>query len=152
MEKYTVELVQVAQDKNGNDYKKIKVEGVKETLFVFPRAYKDYEKIEEGAELGGVISTSGKFKHFVDTLEPPKYIKESRAQQVAGFEAKKTENIKEAMKRKDESIAYFNSVNSAIQIVTASPNFSSMREEDVVELIRKWRNWFFEEWKDKPPF
>lgn len=67
----------------------------------------------------------------------------------------KAKNIEEAQKRKSESIAYFNSVNSAIAMlpfrqgtlkITASDNGEK-------EFIIYWRDWFiseYEKWDNQP--
>ena len=72
---------------------------------------------------------------------------------VSALMDKKAEQIEKAQDRKAESIAYFNSVNSAIaltQHVTSPLNI----EEKKAELIY-WRDWFlseYDKWNSKPPF
>lgn len=74
---------------------------------------------------------------------------------------KKAENIKEAQERKSDSIAYFNSVNSAINLVTkllepSLQNGTAIPSEAELKVkIRVWRDWFIQEYEDyntKAPF
>jgi hypothetical protein len=57
------------------------------------------------------------------------------------------EILKNAQYRKSLSIAYFNSVNSAIELVS---NFYPKDEkiEDIKKTIVDWRDWFLEEHKN----
>jgi len=53
--------------------------------------------------------------------------------------------LKDAQYRKSLSIAYFNSVNSAIAL--AGTMFPDMEGVDAKEFIKEWRDWFLEEHK-----
>lgn len=60
-----------------------------------------------------------------------------------------SESVKEAQERKNDSIAYFNSLNSAIAIVVqgyTDAQIMNMAGEVKSSLI-SWRDWFLEEWK-----
>ena len=70
---------------------------------------------------------------------------------------KKAENIKEAQERKAESIAFFNSTNSAIALVNAMRNndVHIPSESELKVTIRAWRDWFlkeYEDWNKGQPF
>lgn len=54
--------------------------------------------------------------------------------------------IKDAQYRKGLSIAYFNSVNAAIEL--ANVMFPDMEHVDVKEFIKEYRDWFLEEHKN----
>ena len=47
----------------------------------------------------------------------------------------KQDRIDKAIGNRDKSIAYFNSLNAAIQI--------TQKKDEIVE----WRNWFYQQWK-----
>ncbi len=59
--------------------------------------------------------------------------------------------LKDAQYRKSLSIAYFNSVNSAIELVTKSSLVTGGlvfgNSEDIRSAIEVWRDWFLEEHK-----
>jgi hypothetical protein len=71
----------------------------------------------------------------------------------------KAKNIEEAQNRKSESIAYFNSVNSAITMYRALRELGVAIDNPREEII-KWRDWFlseYEKWNNdlptkNPPF
>jgi len=76
---------------------------------------------------------------------------------IAKAQEKKAEYIREAQDRKSESIAYFNSLNCAIQIYAAhKPNIDT--EKELGDYIRRWRDHFLKEWENyndphkEPPF
>lgn len=50
--------------------------------------------------------------------------------------------LRDAQYRKSLSIAYFNSVNSAIELAKVK------QPEDIKEFIKEWRDWFIEEHKE----
>lgn len=66
---------------------------------------------------------------------------------VAAAQERKSEYIKEAQERKEESIAYFNATNSAIQLLTSNPRFQEMTPEDKKDNIIWWREFFLSEWR-----
>ena len=69
---------------------------------------------------------------------------------VSALMDKKNENIKEAQERKSESIAYFNSVNSAISMMKTM-DFAD--NERCKEKIIYWRDWFiseYDKWNSQP--
>ena len=60
----------------------------------------------------------------------------------------KQKGIKDAISRKEKSIAYFNSVNAAIQLICEYGQVppETSRDDYFQEEIPKWRDWFYEEW------
>ena len=60
---------------------------------------------------------------------------------------KKAENIKEAQVRKNDSIAYFNSLNSALVLLkdTFKPDADP---SEVKDFITYWRDYFLAEWQE----
>ncbi len=63
---------------------------------------------------------------------------------VAKAQERKAEYIKEAQDRKEDSIAYFNSVNSAISLLQAL-GANGMTNDSVQNFIKTWREWFLKE-------
>lgn len=62
---------------------------------------------------------------------------------------KKADNIKEAQGRKNDAIAYFNSLNSAIAIFGQVKSLNPTLWEDgeqIKSFIVEYREWFLEEW------
>ncbi len=69
-----------------------------------------------------------------------------------GGSGMKSEEIKQAQERKSESISYFNSVNSAISLVSKF-DMESMGEAELRVKLVAWRDWFLEEyekWNNQP--
>ena len=60
----------------------------------------------------------------------------------------KAKSIKDAQDRKDLSIAYFNSTNSAINMVANIVDLRTAKTEDVKDTIIFWREWFLTEHKE----
>lgn len=68
---------------------------------------------------------------------------------------RKAEMIEKAQDRKNESIAYFNAVNSAIALLSShkalispsNPIASVASDNEIHLFITKWRDWFLDEWK-----
>ena len=58
----------------------------------------------------------------------------------------KNTRIHKAMDRKEKSIAFFNSVNSAIALVSGFGK-PSMEIDDIKQAVLFWRDWFFSEWE-----
>ena len=58
----------------------------------------------------------------------------------------KNTRIHKAMDRKERSIAYFNSVNSAIALVSGF-KIPPIQTEEIMSSIVFWRTWFFSEWE-----
>jgi len=59
----------------------------------------------------------------------------------------KDDRIDRVIAIKEKSIAYFNSVNSAIAFVDALLHEKN-DIETIQQEIRRWRNWFYEEWQN----
>jgi len=60
----------------------------------------------------------------------------------------KAKSIKDAQDRKDLSIAYFNSTNSAINMVANIVDLRTAKTEDVKDTLVFWRDWFLNEHKE----
>jgi hypothetical protein len=56
----------------------------------------------------------------------------------------KAKYIAKAQDKKEESIAFFNSVNSAVNLLSKMDFYKN--REDLKEEIVFWRDWFYEEW------
>lgn len=67
---------------------------------------------------------------------------------IAKAQERKAEYIAEAQERKNESIAFFNSTNSAIALIKElSKDIPFTNDDDYKRVIRKWRDFFLEEWR-----
>lgn len=71
---------------------------------------------------------------------------------IAQAQERKAGYIKEAQDRKEMSIAYFNSLNSAIAIVNGPiGQLPSRLDTEAVETLKEniayWRDWFYSEWQ-----
>ncbi len=66
----------------------------------------------------------------------------------------RAKNIEKAQDRKSESIAYFNSVNSAIALFNGDVTRHSASTEEIKQVIVAWRDWFLDEYKkwNESPF
>ena len=62
----------------------------------------------------------------------------------------KQQRIDKAISQRDKSIAYFNSVNSAISLfgeIMGEPN-TIIKAEDLQKEIKYWRDWFYSQWQE----
>jgi hypothetical protein len=60
----------------------------------------------------------------------------------------KQKSIKDAINAKEKSIAYFNSVNSSIQMALANKSLTDSGEKKFTDLLVEWRDWFYEKWEE----
>jgi hypothetical protein len=120
-------------------------------------SFPNFANLMSGHEVEGDIVTKQNGQYTNKTLYP---VKVATTPKFGGSGAmskmmdKKAENIKEAQERKAESIAYFNSVNSAIALVNGLGT-EGMGEAELKVKIRVWRDWFlseYETWNAKTPF
>ena len=66
---------------------------------------------------------------------------------IAQAQERKAEYIEKAQDRKNESIAYFNAINSAIALMPILKDEFGFDETGAKSFIPKWRDWFLSEWK-----
>lgn len=141
----------IKQDKNGKAYKAITLEnGIKLNVFSRHSRYEEI-KIEENLDEKD-LEKSGKFWNLKDISVRPQYERQTKTQQITQFQANKAEYIKQAQERTQEGIAWFNSTNSAISLLAARNSLNTMSDTEIQAAIRLWREWFLEEFKNKPPF
>ncbi len=118
---------------------------------VFP----GFDTLSVGSEIEGnpwTNPTTGKVNIY-----PPKEKKAGgNSANISNLMDKKAENIEKAQDRKSESIAYFNSVNSAIALInTKAYTEGGNALMDYREFIQKERDWFlaeYKKWTEKSPF
>lgn len=82
------------------------------------------------------------------TIYPPK--EQKRGGGSSGMRAaqdRKSEYIKEAQERKEESIAFFNATNAAIEMVKARSDFDHLDVETKQDSLIVWRDWFLAQWR-----
>lgn len=70
--------------------------------------------------------------------------RETKSQQVAVAQERKAEYIQEAQSRKDESIAYFNSCNLALQVIGKRSEYEN--DFQYQRQFELWRDYFVSEW------
>jgi len=62
----------------------------------------------------------------------------------------KQKRIDKAIDRRDKSIAYFNSINAAINLYGNFDQLAktNLTKKNIQEVIIEWRDWFYQEWLD----
>lgn len=123
--------------------------------------------IIEGIEIMGEVKDTTKNPQFPSlTVYPEKTTgwkgtNTQRSVNVSKLMDKKAENIAEAQGRKNDSIAYFNSLNTAINFIsTFNTKFPTAKEEELFNAVLTYRDKFLSEWhkyeadptKGKSPF
>lgn len=101
-----------------------------------------FSEIKPGSEVEGQILVKGKYKNLVASSRAlrPNY----KSANIEAAQQRKAEMIKDAQERKNESVAYFNSLNSAIALLANRPQENA---EKTKEFIIYWRDYFLSEWK-----
>ncbi len=142
-------------DDNGVSYKDVSVNRTNKKGETFP----NFDDLQAGREVtDATIWTSGTGKHYLFTKDKPTPgVMGSKPNWAGGGGVKAAQERKEAMilkaqDRKEESIAYFNALNSAISLVKG--NFPMDTEEDIKALkdnVLYWRDFFFHEWSKFDP-
>lgn len=117
--------------------------------------FPNFAGLMTGHEIEGDIVTKQNGAYTNHTLYPVKVATTPKFGASGGMKMmeKKAENIKEAQERKSESIAYFNSVNSAIALV--GKRLGEISEAQMKLELKLWRDWFlseYETWNQKEPF
>ena len=148
--KYQILNSEVVETSTGKTY--IKAELTDKTLISVWPDYSQYEQVEAGAEVEGIIIIKGKYKNLIDDKSNKYPPKQTKVQQITQFQANKAEYIKQAQERTQEGIAWFNSTNSAISLLAARNSLNTMSDTEIQAAIRLWREWFLDEFKNKPPF
>lgn len=129
--------IEIKKDKNGNDYKQAMFDTTK--VFVFPKGDLDlYNSVVVGADFE--LVKDGNFWK-IKTDKPTGNF----PSKVEKLMDKKAENIEKAQDRKNESISYFNSLNSAISLVQFT--IKNAPNEDLKDHIIYWRDWFLSEYR-----
>lgn len=110
--------------------------------------FENFDDIQAGREVYGELWTSTAGKNY---LFPPRNAHKSsytprRGTGAVKVEEIRRESIKEAQERKNESIAFFNATNSAIEIVSKF-NVNDLTEDEIKGHIVKWREFFLSEWE-----
>lgn len=123
--------------------KELTLEGSQYPIKMF-ESHSLYETVAIGDDVE--VDKSGKYWNVVD----PKGSQRKAAPARGGMKAaqeRKEQMIKDAQERKNESVAYFNSVNSAIGLVTKFADFETFDNSTIHRLIQEERDWFLSEWK-----
>lgn len=107
--------------------------------------FPNWADLRPGSEISGEIKTNNKgykslYPEKATTSRPPSGIKAAQE--------RKAEFIEKAQDRKNDSIAYFNSLNSAISFVDKFRNeFEIQNHDDAFEIVLKCRDKFLDEWQ-----
>lgn len=137
-------IVSTVNDFNGAEFKDVSINRTNKKGEVFP----NFDAIMAGHTLEANLWTSSAGKHYLFAPDPKNASTGQNGPSSGGGIAKaqerKAEFIKEAQERKNDSIAYFNALNSAIALVTKL-EFKSEGQTKVD--IVYWRDWFLSEWK-----
>lgn len=112
-------------------------------------SFPDFANLAPGKSIKGDIVVKQNGNYTNKTLYAPK-VENIAKGHIGGLgggikaaQERKAVMIEQAQDRKNDSIAYFNSLNSAIAMISkVSPEFSDVRDE-----IRKWRDFFLAEWQ-----
>lgn len=108
--------------------------------------FPNFDTLKADDEVEGELWQSEKGTWY---LFPPKPVSNKPAFVGGGMKMmeQKARNIEQAQERKAESISYFNSVNSAIALVSKF-DIDNMSEAELKVKLRVWRDWFLSEYKD----
>lgn len=120
----------------------------------WPKDWPQGKEWKPGQQINGVLFTKQNAKGFTNTtIYPPKEKKAGgfSGARVEKIMEKKAEYIEKAQERKNDSIAYFNSLNSAITLVGTLDKIADLEgtgdAEGIKTAIKYWRDWFLQEWK-----
>ena len=145
-----IKIIEMGETKNGAPFKKCTLdEHIKgKDRFNIFKFHSRYEEVTEGAEfVENNFEFEGKFLGLIDPFKEPNNKAPS----------KKAEEIRVAQDHKEESIAFFNAINSAISLTVAYKD-QLKNTSEMKMFIQEWRDWFLKEWSDnkdptnKPPF
>lgn len=128
--------------------------------------FPNFASLMAGQEINGILDIRTNGQYTNKTLKPELTQgwgggKKQPSINISKLMDKKAENIAEAQGRKNDSIAYFNSLNSAIAFVGANnKDFTMMSQEEAYNAVLKVRDLFLGEWhkyeadptKGKNPF
>ncbi len=144
---YKIDWLEVKKTSTGKNLKRARLideSGVEiEDVSIWDN-FPNWADLRPGGEVTGEVKSNDKgYKSLYE-------IKEKRGAP-AGIKAaqeRKAEMIEKAQGRKNDSIAYFNSLNSAISFVSNFKNEMSVSHAgDAYDLIIQYRDKFLEEWK-----
>lgn len=149
-------------DKRDQPFKVLGNAEYKKNIYCWKRDYPDYDNLKVGMVIEGetILEPEGQFPKLVDPEMPikanyrPKGIDLAKPKFIAEAQERKAEYIKEAQQNKEHSIAYFNSVNSAIATLG---KYEGLRGEEEMyrDNLVEWRDWFlkeYENWSSSPGF
>lgn len=154
--KYTIEWLERKRTSTGKDKIDATLSDGKNSIDVtiwdnFP----NFTGLMAGQDVEGDVVTKQNGQYTNKTLYPVKVATTPKfgASGVSKLMDKKAEQIEKAQERKSESIAYFNSVNSAIALV--GKRLGEVSEAQMKLELKLWRDWFlseYENWNAKEPF
>lgn len=110
--------------------------------------FPSYESLMPGSTVEGEIITNEKGYRSLKALTP--YKAPSGAVSAAKITS---ESVEKAQVKKNDSIAYFNSLNSALTILGIlgekglAEDILKGRTQETQAIITDWRDWFLSEWR-----
>ena len=141
---------ELKQDKNGNDMKIVKFEGIDKGVFVNSKYEADmYPKIVEGAELE-VKEVDG----WLKVIDPNKPAGNTggRGAGIAKAQETKRQDISDAQANRSEGIKLSGSARDATLMLTTFYADSQLNETEMKEKWSMWRDWFYREHDEVLPF
>ena len=110
-------------------------------------AFEKFDDIMPGFDVEGELWKSPAGKNYLFAPRPQSAPRTGGAGVgIKAAQERKAEMIEKAQDRKSESIAYFNSVNCAIELVSKMKSVELTRQETKEEIIH-WRDWFLAEYR-----
>lgn len=141
--KHKINWAETRQSPTGKEYKIATLENGTD-ISVWPD-FSHYADVVPGGEVEGEIRVKGKYKNLVDADRAETTNSSIAPRGMAAAQQRKAAYIEKAQDKKEESIAYFNSVNAAIELISKRmPAELSDTQKEIVF----WRDWFYNEWKN----
>lgn len=128
--KYIVDWLEETQSASGKTYYKVALKSGSNVIKA-----STFDKLDLGTEVEGEVIQNGKYTNF--KLGQPR----TGSAGIRGAQERKAEYIKEAQDRKEMSIAFFNSLNAAINLLKDK----QLDEVNMKQQIISWRDWFLDE-------
>lgn len=155
--KYIIRAIEFKTTSTGKGMAKVSLEGIDSSSHdgvAIWEGFPNFTGLAIGSEVEGDISVKMNGRYENKSLYAPRLnnapIRRTGASTgIAKLMDKKAENIEKAQDRKNESISFFNSTNSAIQLFTAYQSKAEfpLSDEGTKKFIIEWRNFFLSEWK-----
>ena len=148
--KMQIDWVEEVQTSTGKNYKRVNVAGLSGDISCWPD-YSQYNDVAPGAEVEGVIRTSGKYKNLVDAT-PTNKTYQPRTGPIREAQERKGAMIAQAQENKGEGVRMASAGRDATQIViTFYPEYADKNNKEILikQSWEDWRKWFYDKY-DEP--